>query len=74
MLLLDFNEEDFLIFSYKDMILRDERRWKIVDKDNDGFFIKEEFVDFLYFEEVEYMRDIVVKVVLLCLKFCLCIF
>lgn len=54
------------------MIQRDERRWKTADKDNDGFLTKEEFADFLHPEEAEHMRDIVVKVVLSCLKFCLC--
>lgn len=58
----DPNEEDSSTFSYKDMIERDERRWKAADKDNDGFLSKEEFADFLHPEEAEHMRDIVVKV------------
>lgn len=57
----DPNEEDSSTFSYKDMIQRDERRWKTADKDNDGFLTKEEFADFLHPEEAEHMRDIVVK-------------
>ncbi|XP_022338893.1 calumenin-B-like isoform X2 [Crassostrea virginica] len=57
----DPNEEDSSTFSYKDMIERDERRWKAADKDNDGFLSKEEFADFLHPEEAEHMRDIVVK-------------
>lgn len=71
-IVIDPNEEDSSTFSYKDMIQRDERRWKTADKDNDGFLTKEEFADFLHPEEAEHMRDIVVKVVLSCLKFCLC--
>ncbi|XP_064634603.1 calumenin-like isoform X2 [Lineus longissimus] len=48
-------------YNYKDMIERDERRWKRADKDNDGLLSKEEFADFLHPEEVQHMRDIVVQ-------------
>jgi len=47
-------------FEYKDMIERDERRWKAADKNSDGRMSKEEFQDFLHPEEAEHMRDIVV--------------
>jgi len=47
-------------FEYKDMIERDERRWKSADKNKDGKLSKEEFQDFLHPEEAEHMRDIVV--------------
>ncbi|XP_062592134.1 calumenin-B-like isoform X1 [Saccostrea cucullata] len=57
----DPTDEDSSTFSYKDMIERDERRWKAADKDGDGFLNKEEFADFLHPEEAEHMRDIVVK-------------
>ncbi|XP_061174316.1 calumenin-like isoform X3 [Saccostrea echinata] len=57
----DPTDEDSSTFSYKDMIERDERRWKAADKDGDGYLNKEEFADFLHPEEAEHMRDIVVK-------------
>lgn len=33
----------------------------MVDKDGDFIVIKEEFIVFLYFEEYDYMKDIVVQ-------------
>ncbi|KAK3102239.1 hypothetical protein FSP39_009838 [Pinctada imbricata] len=57
----DPDHEDSPTFSYKDMIERDERRWKVADKNKDGFLDKEEFADFLHPEEAEHMRDIVVQ-------------
>jgi len=48
-------------FEYKDMIERDQRRWKAADKDKDNKLSKEEFQDFLHPEEAEHMRDIVVE-------------
>lgn len=61
-LFVDHNKEDSPNFSYKDMINRDERRWKAADKNNDGQLDKAEFSDFLHPEEAEHMRDIVVQV------------
>lgn len=47
-------------YNYKDMIRRDERRWKKADRDGDNKLTKEEFADFLHPEEADHMRDIVV--------------
>ncbi|VDI68875.1 calumenin-like isoform X2 [Mytilus galloprovincialis] len=57
----DHNDENSPNFSYKDMINRDERRWKAADKNKDGKLDKTEFSDFLHPEEAEHMRDIVVQ-------------
>ena len=55
-------EEEDGGYSYKDMMRRDERRWKRADKDGDGALTKQEFGDFLNPEDAEHMRDIVVEV------------
>ncbi|XP_059170665.1 calumenin-A-like isoform X2 [Physella acuta] len=47
-------------YEYKDMIMRDKRRWHQADKNGDGKMTKEEFQDFLHPEEAEHMRGIVV--------------
>ena len=57
----DHNKEDSPNFSYKDMINRDERRWKAADKNEDGKLDKAEFSNFLHPEEADHMRDIVVQ-------------
>lgn len=44
------------------MMVRDERRFKMADKDGDMTATKEEFTAFLHPEEYEYMKDIVVQV------------
>uniref|UniRef100_A0A8D0EMB7 Reticulocalbin-3 n=1 Tax=Strix occidentalis caurina TaxID=311401 RepID=A0A8D0EMB7_STROC len=49
-------------FNYKQMMVRDERRFKMADKDGDLTATKEEFTAFLHPEEYEYMKDIVVQV------------
>jgi hypothetical protein len=49
-------------FNYKQMMVRDERRFKMADKDGDLIATKEEFTAFLHPEEYEYMKDIVVQV------------
>uniref|UniRef100_A0A8C0EUW8 EF-hand domain-containing protein n=1 Tax=Bubo bubo TaxID=30461 RepID=A0A8C0EUW8_BUBBB len=43
------------------MMVRDERRFKMADKDGDLTATKEEFTAFLHPEEYEYMKDIVVQ-------------
>ncbi|XP_015746023.1 calumenin isoform X2 [Python bivittatus] len=48
-------------FNYKQMMVRDERRFKMADKDGDLIATKEEFTAFLHPEEYEYMKDIVVR-------------
>lgn len=52
------NEEDTQ--TYKDMMRRDERRWKMADNNGDGVLNRDEFADFLHPEEAEHMSDVVV--------------
>ncbi|XP_033888790.2 calumenin isoform X1 [Acipenser ruthenus] len=47
-------------FNYKQMMTRDERRFKLADKDGNLIATKEEFTAFLHPEEYDYMKDIVV--------------
>jgi len=47
-------------FSYQEMEARDNRRWVMADRDQDGALNKQEFQDFLHPEHAEHMRDIVV--------------
>ncbi|XP_030071711.1 calumenin isoform X1 [Microcaecilia unicolor] len=47
-------------FNYKQMMMRDERRFKMADKDGNHVASKEEFTAFLHPEEFDYMKDIVV--------------
>ncbi len=56
----DNGEDD--AYNYKDMINRDERRWKTADQNNDGKLDKEEFANFLHPEEADHMKLIVVEV------------
>ena len=49
-------------FNYKQMMVRDERRFKMADKDGDLIATKEEFTAFLHPEEYDYMKDLVVQV------------
>eukprot|EP00075_Anas_platyrhynchos_P028424 XP_027317677.1 calumenin isoform X2 [Anas platyrhynchos] len=48
-------------FNYKQMMVRDERRFKKADRDGDLTATKEEFTAFLHPEEYDYMKDIVVQ-------------
>uniref|UniRef100_A0A8V0X209 Calumenin n=1 Tax=Gallus gallus TaxID=9031 RepID=A0A8V0X209_CHICK len=48
-------------FNYKQMMVRDERRFKMADRDGDMAATKEEFTAFLHPEEYDYMKDIVVQ-------------
>ncbi|XP_070610609.1 calumenin isoform X2 [Erythrolamprus reginae] len=48
-------------FNYKQMMVRDERRFKMADQDGDMVATKEEFTAFLHPEEYDYMKDIVVQ-------------
>ena len=43
-------------------MVRDERRFKMADRDGDMAATKEEFTAFLHPEEYDYMKDIVVQV------------
>ncbi|XP_061892468.1 reticulocalbin-3 isoform X2 [Entelurus aequoreus] len=47
--------------TYKSMLNRDERRFKMADRDGDGIATREEFTAFLHPEEFDYMRDLVVQ-------------
>ncbi|XP_010888758.1 calumenin-B [Esox lucius] len=47
-------------FSYRQMMSRDERRFKMADQDTDLKANKEEFTAFLHPEEYDHMKDIVV--------------
>ncbi|TWW76394.1 Calumenin-B Precursor [Takifugu flavidus] len=47
-------------YSYKQMMARDERRFKMADLDSDMKANKEEFTAFLHPEEYDHMKDIVV--------------
>lgn len=49
-------------FSYRQMMARDERRFKMADQDGDMKANKEEFTAFLHPEEYDHMKDIVVLV------------
>ena len=49
-------------FSYRQMMSRDERRFKMADLNTDGKANKEEFTAFLHPEEYDHMKDIVVLV------------
>nr|XP_039254292.1 calumenin-B-like [Styela clava] len=46
-------------FSYKKMIARDEKRWKVANLDNNDYLSVEEFQSFLHPEEFSHMRDVV---------------
>ncbi|KAK9975862.1 hypothetical protein ABG768_021093 [Culter alburnus] len=47
-------------YNYKQMMARDERRFKMADGNGDHIADKEEFTAFLHPEEYEHMKDIVV--------------
>ncbi|XP_018581593.1 calumenin-like [Scleropages formosus] len=47
-------------FSYKQMMSRDERRFRMADTNGDMIASKEEFTAFLHPEEFDYMKEIVV--------------
>ncbi|KAM6306803.1 calumenin isoform 2-T2 [Podargus strigoides] len=48
-------------FNYKQMMVRDERRFKMANKGGDLTATKEEFTAFLHPEEYNYVKDIVVQ-------------
>lgn len=49
-------------YNYKQMMARDERRFKMADKNGDHIADKEEFTAFLHPEEYDHMKEIVVLV------------
>lgn len=48
-------------YNYTHMMLRDERRFRVADRNGDMIADKEEFTAFLHPEDHEHMRDIVVQ-------------
>lgn len=54
------SEDDAEGMTYAEMVKRDQRRWKVADKNDDDALTLEEFTDFLHPEEAERMRSIVV--------------
>jgi len=54
-------EEEQEGFSYKQMMARDERRWKKADTDGDNACNVEEFRAFLHPEEYDHMKEVVTK-------------
>lgn len=48
--------------TYKKMLARDERRFRVADQDGDLMATREELTAFLHPEEFPHMRDIVVAV------------
>lgn len=54
------DDDDSDIKTYREMMLRDKRRWQTADKNDDNQLSKEEFSDFLHPEEVPHMQDIVI--------------
>lgn len=48
--------------TYKKMMARDERRFRVADQDGDSVATREELTAFLHPEEFPHMRDIVVAV------------
>lgn len=48
-------------FNYAQMMQRDERRFRMADKNGDMYVNKEEFTAFLHPEEFSHMKDIVVQ-------------
>lgn len=54
------DDDDSDIKTYREMMLRDKRRWQAADKNGDNELSKEEFADFLHPEEVSHMQDIVI--------------
>lgn len=49
-------------YNYTHMMLRDERRFRVADRNGDLVADKQEFSAFLHPEEHEYMKDVVVQV------------
>ncbi|KAJ0001094.1 hypothetical protein NQD34_006114 [Periophthalmus magnuspinnatus] len=47
--------------TYRTMLSRDERRFKVADRNHDGIATREEFTAFLHPEEYDYMKDMVVQ-------------
>lgn len=48
--------------TYQTMLAKDERRFKMADRDRNGIATHEEFTAFLHPEEFDYMKDVVVQV------------
>lgn len=48
--------------SYKNMLRRDERRFKAADRDGDLIATRQEFTAFLHPEDYDHMKDIIIQV------------
>lgn len=46
--------------TYTQMMVRDERRWKLADTDEDGQLNVDEFANFLHPEDSDHMKDVVI--------------
>ncbi|KFD55520.1 hypothetical protein M514_03572 [Trichuris suis] len=55
------SNEDELTAEYRDMVVRDESRWKKADTDGDGLLNRDEYGCFLHPESCEHMKDVVVE-------------
>ncbi|XP_017295982.1 calumenin-A isoform X2 [Kryptolebias marmoratus] len=53
--------QDVTEYNYSHMMARDERRFKVADRDRDLIADKEEFTAFLHPEDHEHMKDVVVQ-------------
>ena len=49
-------------YNYTHMMLRDERRFRVADRNGDLIADKDEFTAFLHPEDHDHMKDIVVQV------------
>ncbi|KAL2101145.1 hypothetical protein ACEWY4_002906 [Coilia grayii] len=56
----EFDDVDDKV-SYKAMLTRDERRFKMADRDGDLIATREEFTAFLHPEDYDHMKDIIIQ-------------
>ncbi|GFY57945.1 calumenin-B [Trichonephila inaurata madagascariensis] len=54
------NDDEPDLKSYKEMMIRDKRRWAAADKNKDNKLSKEEFGHFLHPEEYPHMQEVVI--------------
>uniref|UniRef100_A0A5S6QN25 Reticulocalbin-3 n=1 Tax=Trichuris muris TaxID=70415 RepID=A0A5S6QN25_TRIMR len=55
------SNDDELTTEYRDMVLRDNSRWKKADTDGDDLLNRDEYGCFLHPESCEHMKDVVVE-------------
>lgn len=56
----DMGKEEDDGFSYKQMMVRDERRFKQADQENKGYLNKDDLTAFLHPEEYDHMKEMVI--------------